>query len=241
MRSATSRAGLTALLLGALGAACTPETAVPEATGGTPATGGSATGGTSTGGKASAGSAPALRSSTADPTYATSGPWHGYIWPAVDAGGVATISPTAAQGFRSGGPPFCVQGHVPPTTNSTAVAMVGMNTNQERTGGAVAAQWTPTGVGILVNVSNPGGSPLRLQIQTNETGAVAQLWCAMLTAFNQNVVIRWSDFKTQCWNNSGSTYDQSMAGIATVMVLVPGTSQAGGYDFEFCVNDLTPV
>jgi hypothetical protein len=53
--------------------------------------------------------------------------------------------------------------------------------------------------------------------------------------------VLWSDFKTQCWNNSGSTYDQSMAGIATVMVLVPGTAQTGGYDFDFCVNDMTPV
>jgi hypothetical protein len=119
--------------------------------------------------------------------------------------------------------------------------MVGMNTNQDRTGGAVAAQWTSTGVGILVNVSNPGGSPLRLQIQTNETGSVAQVWCAMITQFDQNVIVLWSDFKTQCWNNSGSTYDQSMAGIATVMVLVPGTAQTGGYDFDFCVNDMTPV
>jgi hypothetical protein len=32
-----------------------------------------------------------------------------------------------------------------------------------------------------------------------------------------------------------------MAGIATVMVLAPGTSQAGGYDFDFCIHDLTPV
>jgi hypothetical protein len=208
-------------------------------------TGGKAAGGSATGGKAAggndAGHSPTLKSSTADPTYATSGPWHGYIWPAVDSGGVATISPSASQGFRSGGPPYCVSGHVPATPNSTAVAMVGMNTNQDRSGGAVAAPWTPTGTGILVNVSNPGGSPLRLQIQTNETGAVAQIWCAMITQFDQDVIVRWSDFKTACWNNSGSTFDQSLVGIATVMVLVPGTAQTGGYDFSFCVNDMTPV
>jgi hypothetical protein len=216
-----------------------------NATGGNPnATGGNqnATGGiqNATGGAQNAGT-PTLRSSTSDPTYATSGPWHGYIWPAVDSGGVATISPSAAEGFKAGGPPFCVQGHVPATSNSTAVAMVGMNTNQAQSGGAVAAQWTPTGVGILVNVSNPGGSPLRLQIQTNETGAIATLWCSMLTVFDQDVIVLWSDFNTRCWDNSGTGYDQSMAGIATVMVLVPGTAQAGGYDFNFCVNDMTPV
>jgi hypothetical protein len=72
--------------------------------------------------------------------------------------------------------------------------MVGMNTNQERAGGAVAAEWTPTGTGILVNVSNPGGSPLRLQIQTNETGAIGEEWCAMLTVFDQDVIVPWSEF-----------------------------------------------
>jgi hypothetical protein len=32
-----------------------------------------------------------------------------------------------------------------------------------------------------------------------------------------------------------------MSGIATVMVLVPGTAEADGYDIDFCVNELTPV
>ena len=130
---------------------------------------------------------------------------------------------------------------MPATPNSLAVAMVGMNTNQSQTGGATAAQWTATGTGILVNVSNPGSSPLRLQIQTNETGAIATLWCAMITQFDQNVTVPWSSFNTQCFNNNkGTAYDLSV-GISTVMVLVPGTSQTGGYDFNFCVNDMTPV
>jgi hypothetical protein len=130
---------------------------------------------------------------------------------------------------------------VPATPNSLAVAMVGMNTNQSQSGGATAAQWTATGTGILVNVSNPGGSPLRLQIQTNETGAIATLWCAMITQFDQNVTVPWSSFNTQCFNNNkGTAYNMSV-GISTVMVLVPGTSGTGGYDFNFCVNDMTPV
>jgi hypothetical protein len=132
-------------------------------------------------------------------------------------------------------------GHVPATPNSLAVAMVGMNTNQLQTGGAVAAQWTATGTGILVNVSNPGGSPLRLQIQTNETGAIATLWCAMITVFNQDVIIPWSQFNTKCFSNNSGTYYDLSVGISTVMVLVPGTSQTGGYDFNFCVNNMAPV
>jgi len=194
-------------------------------------------GGTETG----TGGTPTLQSSDREPTYATSGPWHGYIWPAVDWQGVATISPTAAEGFRDGGPPFCVEGHVPASSNSTAVAMVGMNTNQEQGTGPVAAQWMPTGEGILVNVSNPGGSPLRLQIQTDETGAVAEIWCATITVFDQDVLVTWAELNTQCWNDSGTWYSDSMSGIATVMVLVPGTAEADGYDIDFCVNELTPV
>lgn len=219
-------------------------------TGGTSA-GGSNTGGTkaATGGStgSNGGTTASLHSSSSDPTYATAGAWHGYIWPAIESGSAydpnnhTTITPTAAQGFASGGPPYCISGHVPATPNSLAVAMVGMNINQAQSGGATAAQWTTTGTGILVNVSNPGGSPLRLQIQTNETGAVATLWCAMLTVFDQDVIIAWNQFNTQCFNNNRGTYFDQSVGISTVMVLVPGTSQTGGYDFNFCVNNMAPV
>ncbi|MGC4087225.1 MAG: hypothetical protein QM756_04835 [Polyangiaceae bacterium] len=132
------------------------------ASGGTSASGGtqsSASGGSASGGSSS------LQSSSADPTYATSGAWHGYIWPAIESGAaldpnnMTTITPTAAMGFRSGGPPYCVSGHVPATPNSLAVATIGMNTNQNRSGGAVAAQWPATGTGIRVNVSNRAGIP----------------------------------------------------------------------------------
>lgn len=229
-------------------------------TGGTPSTGGAVapTGGTSgTGGtlSASGGSpeaaggqqdvrTPILHSSDADPTYAISGPWHGYIWPAVDSNGVATISPSASEAYQGKpGPPFCASGHVPATASSTAVAMIGMNTAQERAGGAVASPWAPTGEGILVNVSNPGGSPLRLQIQTHETGAIGEEWCAMITQFDQDIVVRWSDFyqHAQCANKVGDPFSGTMAGIATVMIMVPGTSQGDGYDFDFCVYEMTPV
>jgi hypothetical protein len=40
-------------------------------------------------------------------------------------------------------------------------------------------------------------------------------------------------------NNSGTYFSPSTAGISTVMV--PGTSQTGGYDFNFCVNNMAPV
>jgi hypothetical protein len=185
-------------------------------------------------------STPALKSSDTDPTYATSGPWHGYIWPAVDTGGQATISPSAAEGFRGGGPPFCASGFVP-SSGGVAVAMIGMNTNQERAGGAVAATWDPSGYsGIKVNVSNPGGSALRLQIQTHETGAIGEEWCAMLTEFNQDVVVLWSDFyeHSRCADKVGEPFSGTMQGIATVMVLVPGFED---YNFDFCVIEMTPV
>ncbi len=233
---------------GGAGAGAQTSGGASATTGGASATTGGvkATGGVANGGSSGAASAEtSLRSAAADPTYATTGPWHGYIWPAIESGAAldpantTMITPTAAVGFRAGGPPYCVEGHVPATPNSLAVAMIGMNTNQSRTGGAVAAQWTATGTGIRVKVSNPGGSPLRLQIQTNETGAIATLWCAMLTAFDQDVLVPWAEFNTRCWNGSGSAYDQSV-GLSTVMVLVPGTAQAGGYDFDFCLEDLAP-
>lgn len=226
---------------GTVASSGTSGTGSPVATGGVVASGGAPNDSSAppSGGSPS-GDGPALQVSN---TYATSGPWHGYLWPAVDWEGVATIDPSAAEGFRDPGPPFCVSGHVPATSNSTAVAMIGMNTNQDQGNGPVAAPWTPTGVGILVNVSNAGGSPLRLQIQTDETGAIGEEWCAMLTEFDQDVVVPWSDFyqHARCADRVGTPFDQTMAGIATVMVLVPGTSEAGGYDFEFCLNELTPV
>ena len=44
-----------------------------------------------------------------------------------------------------------------------------------------------------------------------------------------------------CADEVGTPFSEIMVGIATVMVMVPGTPQAGGYDFDFCVNDMTPV
>jgi len=47
--------------------------------------------------------------------------------------------------------------------------------------------------------------------------------------------------RRRCADQVGTPFSEIMVGIATVMVLVPGTSDAGGYDFDFCVNEMTPV
>jgi hypothetical protein len=90
----------------------------------------------------------------------------------------------------------------------------------------------------VVNVSNPGNSPLRLQLggPNGDTDANDR-WCATITAFDQAVLIPWAAFNTACWDHSGSTYAGQP--IQNVDVLVPGATVAGAY--SFCVNSIAPV
>jgi hypothetical protein len=116
--------------------------------------------------------------------------------------------------------------------------MVGYNINQAP-GSTVVNTWIPTGSGILVNIGNPGNSPLRVQIQgPNGATDANDRWCTNISTFNQDVMLEWGFFSTQCW--SGATapvYYNGTSPLTAVIVLVPGTNTTS-VPFNFCVNKI---
>lgn len=204
-------------------------------------------GGTLTGGAANAaggqdtspsgGKSGGSTSGTDQGEYHTEGSWQGYAY-ASASGGDSTIEPADFKA-RKAGEPFCVSGGVDVTSDSSAVALVGWNINQAKTGSdPEAATAVTTGEGLIVNVPNAGGSPLRVQIQGAEGATQAsQRWCVELTEFDRDVLIPWGDFNNACWDGSGDAYENEP--INAVAVLVPG-NDTDAVEFEFCVQSIRP-
>lgn len=163
--------------------------------------------------------------------FLTSGTLQGYAW--TSTGGGATITPVEA------GSPLCASGNVPVTDTWAGTAMVGWNIAQE-SASSVVGTTTPTGTGLTVNVSNPGGSLIRVQVQAADGATVPEhRWCTELATFDSDVEIPWASFDTQCWEGgTGTAY--AMEPIAAVVVLVPGMGTtdpgAAARPFDFCLN-----
>jgi hypothetical protein len=231
---------------------------VSPASGGVPNTGGSpASGGVGTGASPASGGVPATGGRTTTggigvvsggttgtggagganpgPAYYSNPPFAGYAWTAT-AGTGTTINPANFDSNSPPGAPFCATGSVAPMSDYSGLAMIGINVNQA-VGTAPALEWmpSPSHTGLVVNVKNNNGVPLRVQIQSADGATNANhRWCAALTKFDQDVTINWSAFATSCWDGSGNSYDPAL-GIAAVVVLVPGgTSTPVPYDF--CIN-----
>jgi len=96
--------------------------------------------------------------------------------------------------------------------------------------------WTPTGTGIVVNISNPGNSPLRVDLAGPNSGTDAsQRWCAPLTTFDKPVFIPWESFRTNCWDNSGTYFAKQP--LASIDVFVAG-GNATAIPYNFCINGM---
>jgi hypothetical protein len=194
--------------------------------------GGGGTGGTSstgnTGGTTGAGGASG--------NYYTSGVWQGYAW--VGSSGTGTTITPADFATHTPGTPFCVSGSVAATSDYSGTAMIGFNINQAE-GATAVGTWTPASTssgGVQVNVTNAGGSPLRLQIQGATGGTDAtQRWCATLTGSG---LVAWSSFNTACWDGTGTAY--SGQPIAAVLVLVPGGNTTA-VSYNFCIVSVAPA
>jgi hypothetical protein len=196
-------------------------------------TGGSSTltGGTSAGGTITGGTGPG-------PSYYENAPFAGYAWTASSGTGT-TITPANYDDKTPPGAPFCASGSVGAMSDYSGTAMVGINLNQAA-GSTVAGTWTPPSgsTGIIINVTNSGGSPLRVQIQGPNGGTDAsQRWCASLSQFGTDVTIPWTAFNTMCWDNTGTYYSDAMSPLEAVLVLVPGDA-AANVSFNFCVNKI---
>jgi len=102
--------------------------------------------------------------------------------------------------------------------------------------GLGAGTWTPIGAGLVVNVSNPGGSTLRLNVQGPNGGSDPNdSWCVVLKTFDQPVFFPWNSFKTTCWATGGTAYAGQP--LATVAILVPGGATSA-VPYDFCINGM---
>jgi hypothetical protein len=169
--------------------------------------------------------------------YYTAGPWHGYAWTSA-SGGNSSINPPDFSNLGAG-KALCASGTVAPLSDYSGIAMIGVNLNQDMTTNAAVGTVTPTLDGITVSVTNPGGSPLRLQIQgPNGASDPTDRWCAQISG--SGGFIPWSSFNTECWATSGGTAYDGKSPIQSASVLVPGTN-SGPVSFDFCVNALAPT
>ena len=222
----TVTGGAGSLPTGGVGAVANPTGGVgaTPATGGVDPTGGvGASGATETGGVEDPGGG-----------YIISGPWAGYAWTGAEGDG-SSITPedfADAEGF-----PLCASGTVGAMDDYSGVGMVGLNINQPPGEDMPEDTWTPgSEEGVVVNISNPGDSPVRIQIQgPNGASDPDDRWCASVGKFDQDVEIPWGSFNTECWNNEGDYYDhQALTGV---MALIPGDDTTDT-PFDLCIKNI---
>ena len=168
--------------------------------------------------------------------FVTAGPWAGYGFTATDPG-AATITPDCS-GSAGCVPPFtgnsfCMQGTVTGRDDYTGFAMLGWNVNQ-MDGGAAGTWPIPATGGITVTVSNPGNTPLPLQLQGTDPHSGSDRWCVPLTS---GQLTPWTSFVTNCYTG-GTPQTALTAGtpIEQASILVPGTLT--NLPFSLCLVDV---
>jgi hypothetical protein len=192
--------------------------------------------------------------------YVVAGQWSGYAAPdamtssAADAG-TTTIAPADFSSVADGAPGLCVQGTIGAASDSGAVASIRVNTNQARAAADAGASDAGLGAGlspvqtvrimgggITVQYTNPGGSPLRLVIQTPENDS-SHRYCALLSGIGGTETVTWDAFwggSTKPWEGCGNaTGNNPPAGleISGVSVLAPG-STTSAVPYNFCLQGL---
>jgi len=95
-----------------------------------------------------------------------------------------------------------------------------------------ASTWTPTEAGLVVNLSNPGGSKLMVNLQAKASdGGTSPFWCFQPTSFGSPMFIPWEKFNSKCRDNSGAFYAREP--LHAIWVSVPGG--LGDVPFDFCL------
>ncbi|MBN2191804.1 MAG: glycoside hydrolase family 30 protein, partial [Polyangiaceae bacterium] len=171
--------------------------------------------------------------------YVTSGPWAGYAWTTVESPSLGSTITPADFGEAPAGESLCVTGAVAADADWRTYAILGLNINQTEGGAGPALTWSTAGfTGIQYLISNPGQSQLRLQI-SGAAGHPDETWCADLDPETRLGFVAWNEFRTDCWDDSGSPYVGDVP-IQSVMVIVPG-DDTDAVPFDFCLEDLAPV
>lgn len=168
--------------------------------------------------------------------YLTAAPWMGYGFTATDPG-AATITPDCSNGCVPPftGQSFCMHGTVTGRADYSGFAMLGWNVNQAMTTGAAMNTWAVPSTGTLtVTVTNPGNTPLRLQLQGTDPHSGSDRWCVPLVSGQP---VAWSSFVTNCYSG-GTPQDPLTPGtlLQQASVLVPGLQT--DLPFDLCLVDV---
>lgn len=159
--------------------------------------------------------------------------FQGYAWAsATPEGDSMIVTGGGSEDFSDCGADcmLCVSGTVAPTDDFSGVALLGLNLNQQQSSNS-PDDISVTG-SITVNVSNAGGSPLRVQLSGSKD------WCKEITGESGDITIQASEFVTECWEGGTQTeYDGEP--VEALMLLVPG-SDTDATDFDICLNSVTP-
>jgi hypothetical protein len=197
------------------------------------ACGGSTSGDVSNAQSATAGATAADGGTTFEPiegdvgSYFVSGAWHGYVWTYAHGEGTS-ITPTDFTA-QTTGMPRCVKGAVGVSPDYSAIAILGMNLNEDNNGKMTV---TPTKQGVLVHVTNNEGSSLQFQVE-GKVGDKSTHWCALVRGTGG--FIPWGDLNTACWDNSGKAYDHEP--LLSAAIVVSGNTTVA-VPFDFCLNAL---
>jgi hypothetical protein len=169
-----------------------------------------------------------MDSTFANNGYGLSGTWKGYAFTTTfpATGSTATINPVCPTPcFTTALKQLCAEGIVKADKSFASGASLGWNLNQADMMPNPVQTIATTGTGITVNV--PGStSTMRVQIS-----AGANQWCAPMPA-GGNGTIKWTDFKTKCWEGGGTAYAAGTA-IEAIQIVVP--SAPTDVPFSFCL------
>jgi hypothetical protein len=157
--------------------------------------------------------------------------WQGYAWASATPEAMSTITP---EDFSACGAActLCASGSVAPTDDFSGVALLGFNVAQQESS-TTTGTLTPSG-SITIDITNAGGSPLRVQL--NGTGT--SQWCKEITGMTGAITIPLSDFQLECWEGGANT-PYASGTIEAIVLLVPGSDTAAT-DFDICLNSVTP-
>lgn len=159
--------------------------------------------------------------------FFVSGSWSGYVF-AKAVGTGSTVMPMDFK-MQTTGMPRCIKGSVGAAADYSGVAMLGFGLNED---GGTKMSVTPMKAGVMVEVTNTAGSPLRFQVE-GPSGTEDARWCTVISG--SGGFIPWSSLKTKCWGSEGVAYNNEP--IVTAMFLVPGDMTAA-VPYDFCVNKL---
>jgi hypothetical protein len=178
--------------------------------------------------------------------YVVAGTWAGYAFPVAitsqaSGAGTTTITPADFSGVAAGAAELCVQGSVGAASDYGGVAMLGVNVNQVQAqpdGGVPQVQTVGLGgSGVTAQYSNPGGTAIRLQVQTpaGETSGDGR-WCANLSGYGGTETVPWTAFTHSCWTQGGVNPPEGTQ-ISQVFLYVPGGNTAA-VPYSFCLQGI---